>query len=91
MKQWWRNRDVILISAVVCGLALGRGATWTQPLILPALAVVMTLSACWRPEWGLAEGFLTDEIIDLFYCYRYKDYKEWFNLVARGQDRFLRI
>jgi BASS family bile acid:Na+ symporter len=44
MKQWWRNRDVILVSAVVCGLGLGRGATWTQPLVLPALAVVMTLS-----------------------------------------------
>jgi BASS family bile acid:Na+ symporter len=29
---------------VVCGLALGRGANWTQPLVLPALAVVMTLS-----------------------------------------------
>jgi BASS family bile acid:Na+ symporter len=44
MKQWWRNRDFILVSAVVCGLALGRGANWTQPLVLPALAVVMTLS-----------------------------------------------
>jgi BASS family bile acid:Na+ symporter len=44
MKQWWRNRDFILVSAVVCGLVLGRGATWTQPLVLPALAVVMTLS-----------------------------------------------
>jgi BASS family bile acid:Na+ symporter len=44
MKQWWRNRDFILVSAVVCGLGLGRGAIWTQPLVLPALAVVMTLS-----------------------------------------------
>jgi BASS family bile acid:Na+ symporter len=44
MKQWWRNRDFILVSAVACGLALGRGATWTQRLVLPALAVVMTLS-----------------------------------------------
>jgi BASS family bile acid:Na+ symporter len=44
MKQWWRNRDVILVSAVVCGLVAGRGASWTQPLVLPALAVVMTLS-----------------------------------------------
>jgi BASS family bile acid:Na+ symporter len=44
MQQWWRNRDFILVSAVVCGLALGRGASWTQPLVLPALAVVMTLS-----------------------------------------------
>jgi BASS family bile acid:Na+ symporter len=44
MKQWWRNRDVILVSAVMCGLVVGRGASWTQPLVLPALAVVMTLA-----------------------------------------------
>ncbi len=44
MKQWWRNRDFILVSAVGCGLILGRGASWSQPMVLPALAVVMTLS-----------------------------------------------
>jgi BASS family bile acid:Na+ symporter len=44
MKQWWRNRDFILVSSVMCGLVVGRGASWTQPLVLPALAVVMTLS-----------------------------------------------
>jgi BASS family bile acid:Na+ symporter len=44
MKQWWRKRDFILVSAVACGLGVGQGARWTQPLVLPALAVVMTLS-----------------------------------------------
>jgi BASS family bile acid:Na+ symporter len=44
MRHWWRNRDFILVSAVLCGLILGQGANWTQPLVLPALAVVMTLS-----------------------------------------------
>ena len=44
MKQWWRNRDFILVSSVMCGLVVGRGAKWTQSLVLPALAVVMTLS-----------------------------------------------
>ena len=44
MKQWWRNRDVILVSSVGCGLLFGRWSSWTQPLVLPALAVVMTLS-----------------------------------------------
>ncbi len=44
MKQWWRNRDVILVSSVGCGLLVGRWSSWTQPLVLPALAVVMTLS-----------------------------------------------
>jgi BASS family bile acid:Na+ symporter len=72
MKQWWRNRDVILVSAVASGLVLGRGAPWTQPLVLPALAVVMTLSTMgirsemlrsprelWRPAlFGLLLNFL---------------------------------
>ncbi len=44
MKNWWRNRDFILIFSVVCGLLGGAGATFTKPLVLPALAVVMTLS-----------------------------------------------
>ena len=44
MKRWWRNRDFILILSVFCGLLLGQGATWTKPLVLPALALVMTLS-----------------------------------------------
>jgi BASS family bile acid:Na+ symporter len=44
MKRWWQNRDFILILSVFCGLALGQGATWTKPLVLPALALVMTLS-----------------------------------------------
>jgi BASS family bile acid:Na+ symporter len=44
MKQWWRNRDFILVSAVMCGLVVGGGSSWTQLLVLPALAVVMTLS-----------------------------------------------
>jgi len=44
MKRWWRNRDFILILSVFCGLLLGHGATWTKPLVLPALALVMTLS-----------------------------------------------
>ncbi len=72
MKQWWRSRDFILVSSVVCGLAAGRGASWTQPLVLPALALVMTLSTMgvrsemlrsprelWRPAlWGLVFNYL---------------------------------
>jgi BASS family bile acid:Na+ symporter len=73
MKQWWRNRDFILVSAVMCGLVLGRGASWTQPLVLPALAVVMTLSTMgvrtemlrslrelWRPALA---GFLLNYLM----------------------------
>jgi BASS family bile acid:Na+ symporter len=44
MRKWWRNRDFILIMALLCGLVAGKAAVWTRPLVLPALAVVMTLS-----------------------------------------------
>ena len=40
-----RNRNFILILAFVLGLLLGRTATYTKPLTLPALALVMTVSA----------------------------------------------
>jgi hypothetical protein len=40
MKNWWRNRDFILILSAVCGLLGGAG----EPLVLAALAIVMTLS-----------------------------------------------
>jgi hypothetical protein len=63
MKQCWRNRDFILVSAVMCGLVVGGGSSYTQLLVLPALAVVINLSTMgvrsemlrsprelWRPE-----------------------------------------
>jgi BASS family bile acid:Na+ symporter len=39
-----RNRDFLLILAIVLGLLWGQGAKGTQKIVLPALAVVMTLS-----------------------------------------------
>jgi bile acid:Na+ symporter, BASS family len=58
MKNWWRNRDFILILSVFCGLVGGKGATWTKPLVLPALAVVMTLSTMGvrRDTFGAGRG-----------------------------------
>jgi bile acid:Na+ symporter, BASS family len=58
MKNWWRNRDFILILSVCCGLLIGKGATWTKPLVLPALAVVMTLSTLGvrRDTFGSGRG-----------------------------------
>ena len=42
----FRNRNFILILALALGLAIGENvAVRTQPLVLPALALVMTLSA----------------------------------------------
>lgn len=40
----FKNRNFIFALAFVLGLAGGQGALWTKPLILPALALVMTLS-----------------------------------------------
>jgi len=39
-----RNRNFILISALGIGLLWGKGALWTEPVTLPALAIVMTFS-----------------------------------------------
>jgi BASS family bile acid:Na+ symporter len=39
-----RNRNFILLLALALGLAAGRGARYTEPTVLPLLAVVMTLS-----------------------------------------------
>lgn len=39
-----QDRNGILVMSIVLGLAWGGGAAWTKSLVLPALAVVMTLS-----------------------------------------------
>jgi len=39
-----RNRDFLLILAILLGLFWGQGARWTQNMVIPALAVVMILS-----------------------------------------------
>ena len=39
-----RNRNFILSLALVSGILLGQGAQWTQRLVIPLLAFVMTLS-----------------------------------------------
>ncbi len=39
-----RNRNVILLLALVLGLLWGEGAPWTERMVLPALALVMTIS-----------------------------------------------
>jgi BASS family bile acid:Na+ symporter len=40
----FRNRNFILLLALVLGLLLGQGAQWTAPAVLPALAFAMLLS-----------------------------------------------
>lgn len=39
-----RDRNFIFMLSIVLALAIGQGAVWTKPLLLPALAVAMTLS-----------------------------------------------
>ncbi len=42
--MWWRNRNVLLISSIVLALLAGQAAPFLEPLVLPALALVMTLA-----------------------------------------------
>jgi BASS family bile acid:Na+ symporter len=49
LKRLLRNRNVILTSALGIGLFWGKGARWTEPITLPALAIVMTLSTIGLP------------------------------------------
>ena len=39
-----RNRDFLLLLAILLGLLWGQGAQWTQKIVIPALAAVMTIS-----------------------------------------------
>jgi BASS family bile acid:Na+ symporter len=50
VKNFWRNRDVILTLALVLGLAAGQLAGYTGKLVLPALGLVMTLSVLGVPS-----------------------------------------
>ena len=50
LKNLLRNRNFILISSLVIGLIWGKGARWTEPITLPVLAIVMTLSTMSVPE-----------------------------------------
>lgn len=44
-----RHRDFVLSLALTLGLTLGQGARWTESTVVPALAVVMTLSTMGVP------------------------------------------
>ena len=44
IKYLLRNRNFILILSLATGLIWGQGAQWTETIVLPALAIVMTLS-----------------------------------------------
>jgi bile acid:Na+ symporter, BASS family len=39
-----QNRNIVLLMSVVLGLVWGEGAVWIEKLVLPALALAMTLS-----------------------------------------------
>jgi len=50
LRNLARDRNSILLSALAIGLLWGKGARWTEPITLPALAIVMTLSTMGVPE-----------------------------------------
>jgi bile acid:Na+ symporter, BASS family len=49
LKYLLRNRNFILILALMIGLLWGKGAHWTEGVTLPALAIVMTISTMGVP------------------------------------------
>jgi len=49
IKRLLNNRNVIFLLALVLGFLWDTGAKYTQQLILPGLAVVMTLSSMFCP------------------------------------------
>jgi BASS family bile acid:Na+ symporter len=42
--MWWRNRNVLLILSIIVALPAGKAAPYLEPLVLPALALVMTMA-----------------------------------------------
>jgi BASS family bile acid:Na+ symporter len=44
VKSLMRNRNLIFAFAIAAGLFFDKGAYWTQPLVLPVLSFIMTLS-----------------------------------------------
>jgi BASS family bile acid:Na+ symporter len=64
------NRDFLFIASVVLGIALGRVARYTQPLMLPALAVAMTVSmtqvasSAFRPLRKLVRPMLLSVVLN---------------------------
>ncbi len=49
MYNLLKNRDFLLILSIVLGLFLGDGAQWTRNLVIPGLAVIMTLAVMGIP------------------------------------------
>jgi len=49
LQKLIRNRDFLLVMALVLGLFWGQGTRWTQAAVLPSLAVVMTLATMGVP------------------------------------------
>jgi len=64
------NRDFLFIASVVLGIALGQVARYTQPLMLPALAVAMTVSmtqvasSAFRPLRKLVRPMLLSVVLN---------------------------
>ena len=71
VKKLIRNRDFLLILALLLGLFWGQGAKWTERTVLPVLGLVMTLATMGIPGsiflsprklvrpalWGIALNF----------------------------------
>jgi BASS family bile acid:Na+ symporter len=71
IRSLMRNRNFIFVFALAAGLLFDKGAYWTAPCVLPALAVVMTLSMLNFPNSALRSlrSFIVPAFLGIFMNY----------------------
>jgi BASS family bile acid:Na+ symporter len=71
MFQLLKNRDFLLSLSIVLGLVAGGGAKWTRDLVIPALAVVMTVSVMGIPGsiFRSPQALIMPTVIGLIFNY----------------------
>ena len=67
----FRNRNFLLILSILLGLFIGNEARWTKPFVLPALALVMTISILGIPSsiFHSPRAFLRPTLVGLVMNY----------------------
>lgn len=71
VKSVLTSRNFIFAFAITAGLLFDKGAHWTEPLVLPALSVVMTLSMLSFPTNALRSlrSFIVPSLFGIFMNY----------------------
>lgn len=71
MPRLFKNRNFIFLLSIALGLGLPQAAAWTKPLMLPALALVMTLATINVPNdfFRLARSFIIPSLAGMLMTY----------------------